>query len=252
MLINIRVDVHGSATQDLKPYFPFLPRENQSNPSEIPPPQTKALLIANELISAFPMGEQIFNIFSETAVFTEELKLELSKRSKKVYEDGAWSWNHLYPLTHTLSSCHEAVDLNVAGSVLMECCRLALCIYLTPIRAKFGASPAEVLEVFVDQLLPLVQNVGFTADYGKEQSNFRMWVLVMGAMECSGEATAVFVDILKRELRVLAIETHVDLEEALMDIMWIGEISGERFWKLYGELWMEEEDPISVQPATRV
>jgi len=245
MLIYIRVDVIGSGTQDLRPYFPFIPRENKTDPIKKSPTQTKAILITDELIRAFPSGKEIFCMFLDVAILTGELNAQLSTRSKKVYEDGAWGWGHLYPLMHKLYSYREDLDIDIVESVLKECCRLALCIFLTHIRAKFGSSPYAI-EVYVEQLLPLVQNVGFMTDYGKEQSSFRLWVLVMGTMESRGEMRAAFVTLLKRELRVLDIATHVDLEEALMDIMWIGEIEGERFWKLYGEVWIVEGAPTSI------
>ena len=238
MLMNSRVDVNGSGTQDLRPYFPFVSRENNTDLMK-PKPQTKAFLIANELSLVFPSGQQMFSMFSDTATFAEELRAQLLKRSNKLYEDSTWSLEHLYPLIHKLYSYRGSLDTDDVESVLKECCRLALCIFLTHIRAKFGFS-AEVLEIYVEQLLPLVRNVKFKTEYGKEHSSFRMWVLVMGAMEGRGETRAAFVDILKSELRDLGILTHVDLEEALMDIIWVGEIDGERFWKLYGALWITE------------
>ena len=69
----------------------------------------------------------------------------------------------------------------------------------------------------------------------------------MGALDASGEMRSVFLNVLRSEMAGTEVRTHVDLEARVMGVLWIGEIEGERFWGLCGELWgLDERETVST------
>ncbi|KAH8594617.1 fungal-specific transcription factor domain-containing protein [Bisporella sp. PMI_857] len=229
------VDVNGSATQGKQPCLPLQQYLMPATDTEAKPHRT-AVFITRSLESLFPSGETIFRLFYETATLAEKLKAELLVAGQNVYGDGAWCWNNIYPLAHKVYSYRAPLDIDDEASIVKECCRLSLCIFLTHVRAEFGMSPAS-LDIYVDQLLPLLGDKGFQLPYGEVFQGFRLWVLAMGAMEGRGETRIEVIKILKGELDVAGITTHIDLEAKLMEIIWVGRVNGKRFWELYKELW---------------
>ena len=186
-------------------------------------------------LDSFTTGERIFDLFKDTAFFASVFKARLCYSSlSTVCEDCTWSWANLYPLTHDLLSYREPVDLDGYESVVKESCKLALSVFNTKIRRVFGIAPL-VLDIYVEQLLALLQNPNIPMDRA-EFDEFKLWVLVTGAVEARRETRTGLVALLMDTIHRLSIKAHLELEKRMRELIWIHEIDGEMFWELESEL----------------
>lgn len=232
------VDTNGSATQDIPPRFPLSPHISReiAEPAIIEAQLSPTtLMLYLNLLDSFPSGERIFDIFKDFAYFVSVFKARLCYSSlDMICEDSSWSWANLYPLTHDLLSYRENVDLDDYESVVKESCRLALNVLNTRIRRVFGIAPL-VLDIYVDQLLPLLQNPNIPKDWSGF-NEFKLWILVIGTMEARGDTRVRLVALMMEIIPRLGIRSHLELERRMRRLIWIQEIDGERFWELESEL----------------
>lgn len=237
-LIPLRVDLNASATQDITPRFPLSPYasvpvssaaifEAQLSPT--------ILTLYLRLLDAFPSGTSVFHLFRDTAFLASLMKARLSHSSlDQICEDTLWSWEHLYPLVHNLLSYRVPVQVEDYESVVKESCKLALSIFTTKVRRQFGMAPL-VLDIYVDQMLLLFQGNKISSDWG-ELNEFKLWVLVVGAMEARGETRAGLSALLTEVIHRLDIRSHLDLLKRMKELIWVKEIDGEDFLRLEFEL----------------
>jgi hypothetical protein len=193
------------------------------------------LMLYLNLLDSFPSGERIFDLFKDAAFFASVFKARLCYSSlSTICQDSKFSWAYIYPLTHDLLSYREPVDLDDYESVVKESCRLALSVFNTRIRRVFGIAPL-VLDIYVDQLLSLLQNPNIPKGWGVF-NELKLWVLVIGVIEARGETRTGLVALLMELIHRLGVKTHLDLETRMRELIWVHEIDGDRFWALESEL----------------
>jgi hypothetical protein len=112
-------------------------------------------------------------------------------------------------------------------------------MFVTQMRRQFGIAPL-VLNVFAEQLLPLLLNPNIPQNWGQFE-DLKLWILVVGAMEATEEARASLRDLLVGVVGRVGIENHSQLEARVGKLIWVGAIDGMRFWDLELELWGIED-----------
>lgn len=233
--------MNGCASQDIPPRFPIspyaaiFPHENlQLNASSY------VHQLSDKLYETFPSGKEIFTLLKDTAVFATVFNAELRHQSfYQITQDPMWPWTHLYPLAHNLLSYRSAVDVDDYESVVKECCRLGLSIFVTQMRRQFGIAPM-VLNVFAEQLLPLLRNPNVPSDWGQFEA-LKLWILVVGAMEAQKDARIGILDLLVDVVGRLGIKNHSQLEKKVKEFIWVDAVDGVRFWDFELELWGIDE-----------
>jgi hypothetical protein len=97
-----------------------------------------------------------------------------------------------------------------------------------------------VLNVFAEQLLPLLRNPKIPQDWGQFE-DLKMWILVVGAIEGKEAVRAGLLDFLVDAVRRLRIESHSHLEDSVGQLIWVNAADDMNFWDLELELWGFED-----------
>jgi hypothetical protein len=229
------VDLIGCANEDIPPFFPFhshlIPLEPDYPSSTVTPLHLQCLI--NPISAASPALIPILNLFTDIARFSILLETTIRTTDSAVWKDLTWCGQHIQPLTYRLLTLRSPTNEIESSFATHEMLRLALMLYLTPIRRSFGIYPVNV-DIHVAKLWALIQDpaTGMLCD------ELRIWTVVMGAMDAKG----VLRDALTMELRDvvsgMGIGSCCQAEEILKSVV-LMEVHGPGLRTLWADIEMQ-------------
>jgi hypothetical protein len=268
-----RLEVNGGSTVDLAPEWPipttYTPYRMSLPVSVVMPPG--AANISATQRSLFPIHSELTDVFDDTARLSVHLEEEERRTSFNIYRDAVYTGNLIIGLVHRLLSAQNAginePDLDpqfgsetaAIGIRLHETCRLALLLFLAPIRRTMGLHPIDT-RVHVRKLKQAFQLQIQTQQANRDVnvwaalSPLRLWILTMGMLEAvsgsesrseleesdwfvgewMGEWTRVSMAGGGAQFREvqgegMAATTPIMVDEVLKAVMWVDSCHGEQF-----------------------
>jgi hypothetical protein len=149
------------------------------------------------------------------------------------------SWDHsVTSLVHRILSIQSEVDFTVEVSVLHEACRLASWLYLAEIRHRFYIRSFEYHAVQIPKLQTLLEK--HNRDWG-ELEPLHLWVLaVAGPQARPGTERNWFVGEIKRVAGGLGINSCLEAEAQMRNLLWIDDVHGLKLNAIQGEVWFQD------------
>lgn len=219
-----------SCTLDAVPLFPLPPptrAQSMNNPSFIPTGM-QSVCIAWKAIA--PSDTDLIGMLVRVAQFSYQLNLEIDTADA----------NKTLHWTNVLGTlCHEILRTqkpygNTSSEVIREACRLALLLFLAPVR-RLLAVTTFTTAVQLKKLAALM----FEQDIEwKGLHVLKHWIIIMGILEAIDENDFRRWLLLWRAEDGAAdsLSLHPLLHKA-MGIMWIDSIHGKLFQELQAKLW---------------
>lgn len=173
--------------------------------------------------SIFPCDSDIFEIFGHVAAFSLHLDVEMANSDAE--KSLQWT-NWLGTLCHSLLNAQTLVDPGNPHTFISEACRLALLLFLAPIRRVLAvATFTTVVQLEKLQLLLFNKYANWHGLY-----ELKHWVIAMGMLEAQdNEGLYQWAKLWMIQNNIQNSLSFTTLLSSVVDVMWIDALHGQRF-----------------------
>jgi len=134
--------------------------------------------------------------------------------------------NLIIGLVHRLLNSQSAVNMEDPGTIFKEATRIALLLFLAPVRRRFGLHPLNI-KVHVQKLKGLLQKDN--ADW-TPLGDLRTWIVAMAVLEAVEDPELSWlVGEWTRSAINHDVTSATQAESVFKSIMWINTLHGVRF-----------------------
>jgi hypothetical protein len=205
-----------------------------------PPPPGDPINIARVWASKFPNAVEMYDCLTELGDWCATFQSAKDSIGEDLFssfpiarEWGSWDQS-VTSLIHRILSVQKEVDFLHEVSVLHEACRLGSWLYLAEIRHRFYIRPLDYA-VQKTKLLTLLTK------HDKEWGGLEMlhfWVLVVALLQSTpGSERTWFVEEVRKLAGKLGINSYVEAEVQLRELLWMSDVHGRKLSELKGDIW---------------